>query len=488
MPPDTPARRRLPAAAVVRATLALLLVACGGEDAPAEGDGAPGPAPATAPPAARPVVLVTLDTTRADHLSCYGYPVPTTPRLDGLAERGVLFERAYAPMGQTLPSHATLFTGRLPREHGLTENHAVLVDEVTTLAELFAGQGYATAGFTGSRVVSAESGIGQGFEHYDESQFDGTNFKHVERNAAAVSDAALAWLGGRDDGRPLFLWCHYFDPHLPFEAPDAVRDLLDVQAIAAHLEAQRGAAAADPGWPASGNMAHYWLDYDAELRFTDHHLGRLLDGLAAAGLEDAVIAVVGDHGEGLLQHGEKGHGVNLFEELMRVPALIVDPSGALAGTRVAEPVGIERLGAALLRLGLGEAAPVERATLWDELLRDGRPRPGPVFVERPHYTEKHLRQRSGKQDPERYVHGEMTGVIAGDLKLLVLPDGTRRLFDLASDPLELVDLSGARPEDTERLARLLDDWRAQHPFDPDAVGSGLSEERRQALSQLGYGH
>ena len=143
----------------------------------------------------------------------------------------------------------------------------------------------------------------------------------------------------------------------------------------------------------------------------------------------------------------------------------------------------------LLQLCLGEEAELSSLTLWDELLSSGRLRPAPVFLERPHYSERHLRERGGKDSPQRYTHGEMVGVVADQLKFIIGADGKEQLFDLASDPDELIDLSAQRPGDSARLRALLDDWRAELPFDgSDVVAEPLSEARREALLQLGYGH
>ena len=441
----------------------------------AEGPGEQTPAPRP------PLIVITLDTTRADHLSCYGYPVQTTPGLDRRAESAVLFERAYAPMAQTLPSHASLFTGQGPRQHGVTDNHRSLAPSLGTLAERLSSAGYDTAGFVASAVLQAESGIAQGFAHFDETQFDGGNARHIERDASAVTDAALGWVSQRDDGRPPFLWVHYFDPHLPYEAPDELMHALEVDPIVELL--------ADSELD-SDLMALYWRAYDAEIRYVDHHLERLFAGLKAAGLtDDAVVLVVGDHGEGLYEHGERGHGVNLFEELVHVPLLLWSPDGELAGETIAEPIALTAIHDVLLQLCLGDDAELSSLTLWDELLHSGQPRPAPVFLERPHYSQKHLRERGGKDDPQRYPHGEMVGVVAGQLKLIIDADGREQLFDLVSDPDELIDLSAQRQGDVIRLRGLLDGWRAELPFDGSDVGDQpLSEARREALLQLGYGH
>ena len=478
----------------VLATLALAgaLAACGGADGGGGG---------------RSVLLVTLDTTRADHLSCYGYPQEITPVLDGLAERGVLFDRAYAPMGQTLPSHATLFTGLWPREHGALENHFLLGGDVTTLAEDLAGRGYVTAGVVGTRVLDADTGIAQGIDQWDEDDMrrEGGK-KFAERKADEVVDRTLAWadrlVDAGDGDRPYFLWVHFFDPHLPFEAPAEFREQIDDDAVAelvADMRPRFRRVGEEAGTDPMPRMIDYWADYAAEVRFTDHQLGRLLDGLDARGLmDDTVVIVVGDHGEGLLEHGVRTHGVSLFDEVMRVPLIIAAPDGELAGTRVDEPVSIRDVRATVASLaaadgGSGGAGSggAREGDLWGELRARGAVRPRPVILERPHYADQTLVGRTNSFYTEGRMPGEMLAVVAEGHKLVMNPDGERWLFDLSPDDAdpsrEFVDVSAERPELAARLGALLEAWIAAHPVLHDAGSQELSTERLEMLEQLGYG-
>lgn len=450
-----------------------------------------------------PLIVVTMDTTRADHLSCYGYPNVTSPRLDERAKTALRFGRAYAPMGQTLPSHASLFTGLSPREHGLTDNSGRLPATVATLAERLSAAGYQTAGFVSSAVLDPWSGIARGFEFYEASKFKGSRRPGLERDAKAVTNASLSWLAQRDDDRPLFLWVHYMDPHWPLEAPELPMEDAALRSIELMLiEKDKGVAEArldhdgvaesTPDYAPkmhSLRMATHWGKYDSEIRYMDHHMGRMLDGLDALGLLDpAVLLVAGDHGEGLFDHGEGFHGVNLFDELLRVPLLLWTPGNELAGEVVPEPVGLAALHNVMLHLALGDESGLQDDTMWSALLRDGRPRREPVFLERPYYSAEQLAERSGDLDPQRYVEGDMLGVVADELKFISEPGGREFLFDLSDDPGELVNLVEQRPEDVSRLRSLLDDWRQDNPIESAVPNGQISDERRQALQQLGYGH
>lgn len=331
-----------------QAALALLLAAaCGGrEPAPApsgarpvEGStgapvavstavpaAAPRPAP---PPADLSLLLVTLDTTRADRIGAFarpgGEPPPATPRLDALAARGAIFTEAVAATPLTLPAHATILTGLLPGAHGVRDNGGFqLAAARVTLAEVLAERGFATGGFVSAYVLDRRWGIAQGFARYFD-EFDVTKSDaaslDVERRGDETVAAALDWLGGVGGGR-FFAWVHLFDPHAPYAAP----------------EPYGSRYAARP--------------YDGEIAWTDALVGELLDGLGRLGLgERTLVAVVGDHGESLGEHGEQGHGLFLYQPSVHVPLLLAGPPGVVpAGRRIDEVVHQTDLAPTLLDL------------------------------------------------------------------------------------------------------------------------------------------
>lgn len=257
-----------------------------------------------------PVVLITLDTTRADRLGSYGHDLAQTENLDALAARGIRFDRAYAPVPLTIPSHSTLFTGLLPPRHGVhTNGDAVLSEEATTLAERLQAAGYQTHAAVGAYVTQSHWGFGQGFDAYDDDlglPTDRLSWK-AERRADAVVDDALAALEGGAD----FLWVHVFDAHSPYEPPE-------------------GYSTERP--------------YDGELAYIDDQLGRLIEVLP----EDATIVVAGDHGEAFDEDGEAEHGLLLTEGVLRVPLMLISPG--IAPGVVSEPVSLADVTPTLLRL------------------------------------------------------------------------------------------------------------------------------------------
>ncbi|MCB9681982.1 MAG: sulfatase-like hydrolase/transferase [Alphaproteobacteria bacterium] len=263
------------------------------------------------------VVLVTLDTTRADHLGAYG-GAAATPAFDGLADRGMLFERAYSSAPLTIPSHSTILTGRFPPSHGVRDNgNYVLPDSAVTLAERFGHAGYATAAFTAAFPTSRRWGFAQGFDTFSDALVHDPVLQDWRdaRPAGPVVDEAVAWLDDVDG--PVFLWVHLFDAHWPYAPPE-------------------------PFASRYGDRP-----YDGEIAYADSQLGRLLDAVAAHG--PAVVAVTADHGEGLGDGGEATHGFLLHDATIRVPLVLAGP-GVPEGVRGDTPVSHVDLAPTLLAL------------------------------------------------------------------------------------------------------------------------------------------
>ncbi|MEW6747105.1 MAG: sulfatase-like hydrolase/transferase [Planctomycetota bacterium] len=272
------------------------LCRCGPGTGPEEAS--PSRPPATEPSVQRPhVLLITLDTTRQDRLGCYGYASAHTPNLDALAADGVRFENAYTCVPITLPSHTSMLTGNYPFIHNVRDNGlAALAGGNVTLAERLKLLGYETAAFVSALVMSRQFGLDQGFDVYDDEL--GAEFVPTgsipDRPANRTTDAVLEWLSKRSM-KPFFLWVHYFDPHLPYEAPAAVR----------------------------GTTRD---DYDAEIAFMDREIGRLVATLRQTGAwENCLVFAVGDHGEGLGDNGEDTHGFFVYESTVKVPFIVRGP-------------------------------------------------------------------------------------------------------------------------------------------------------------------
>jgi arylsulfatase A-like enzyme/Flp pilus assembly protein TadD len=287
------------------ATLVLLVAALSNPGCRPSGSDAGGFVPPRSGSAAGfNVLLITLDTTRADRLGSYGYARAETPSLDALARRGLRFEEAITVAALTLPAHSSLFTGLYPPRHGVRTNGHTLAESHRTLAEILGEAGYQTAAFVSSFVLESRFNLDQGFETYDDRvapTYDATFGTGNERFAGATTAAALAWLRARDVSRPFFAWVHYFDPHHKYDPP-----------------AEFGLRFAD-------------RPYDGEIAYVDSEIGRLMDAVAAQGLADrTLIVVAGDHGESLGEHGERFHGRTVYESAIRVPLIIAAPPSAVA--------------------------------------------------------------------------------------------------------------------------------------------------------------
>jgi arylsulfatase A-like enzyme len=416
--------------------LAAILAACVLGCRPASGPGAAA-TPSARERAPQSLLLIVVDTLRADHLGCYGYARPTSPRIDGLAREGVLFERAQSHSPWTMPSVATMFTSLEPREHGIADWKQPLEQRFLTLAEHLRARGYATEGYVSHGVLSRLYQFDQGFDVYDSSVAEG-RLPRDSTTAVEVTDLALpalARLGSQP--KPFFLWVHYFDPH---------------DAYLPHAGLDFGPQPVDR--------------YDGEIAFTDRQVGRLLDALRERGLDGrTVVALVADHGEGFGAHRHLYHTVTLFDELLHVPLLVRAPG--LAPGRVAEPVALVDLAPTLLAL-MGQPAPSEfrgRALP----MRDGRFAPDP---ERPIVAET-----------QRFA--SLRSLRVGRHKLIVDRErGSRKLFDLEADPGEQRNLRREQPELLARLEAQLERIYAQGLT--SAPRRELPPDVEEKLRSLGY--
>lgn len=413
------------------------------------------------------LLLITIDTLRADALGTYGYDQPTSPAIDALARRGHVFDRAQSTSAWTLPSLASLMTSTYTSTHECWDFRTSLSEAYTTLAEILADEGWATGGVASHTFLASSYGLAQGFEHYDEQLAPTKGAKaHKAITSEQVTDKGLAWvdhrarLGRRDgDERPWFLWVHYFDPHYIYQQHDGLTE---------RFEGGTGA-----GKQAQGKMAVDRVRYDGEIAHTDAQVGRLLDGLAERGLlDDTVVVLTSDHGEEFGDHGSKHHGRTLYREVLRVPLIMAGPGIATGRTEV--PVGVVDVLPTLLDLfGL----PTPRGLAGRSL---GRALSGGALGDAPLLAE--LRLFDG-------YHAD--ALLDGRWKLVVDPDDdSARLFDLQADPLERRDLAADHPDRVARmrqgLAALREAARAASRRTGVDDSLDLDEDELDTLRQLGY--
>jgi arylsulfatase A-like enzyme len=400
------------------------------------------------------IVLITIDTLRADRLGCYGYFRDTTPALDSLAERSILFEHAVTHMGTTLPAHASLLTSTRTLRHGVLSNRHTLPEDLRTLAEMLQSAGYRTAGFVSAAPLKAVTGVAAGFEQFSEPSAR-------ERRADETTGEVLAWLE-RLPGGPFFLWIHYFDPHAPRSPPEPWDSMFSTD------EEQRRylEAAAFPNWR-TARVQQENNRYDGEIRFTDDAIGTLLARLDGLGvLDGAAVVVTADHGESLGQHGNPGHHA-LHAEVLRVPLLLKLP-GARRGDarRHAEPVGhIDVVPTLADELGI-PLTDADRAQLegWNVLRRGSR---ADVLSERVQGRGSPIYALTTER--WRYYH------FAAE---------AHRLFDFAADPMELRNVIDDHPDVAARMRARIRELTAGAA--PPQEKADLPEEHLRQLRALGY--
>ena len=387
------------------------------------------------------LLLVTIDTLRADRVGAYGGRASLTPALDALAERGVRFDRAWSHAPMTLPSHVSILTGQLPPRHGVRNNGAFrLASEPVTLAERLRAAGYRTGAFVGAFVLDARFGLNRGFDVYDdryEQPEPQASFHFVERRADLVLGAATNWIAHAPDPerRPWFAWVHLFDPHAPYAAP----------------------APFTSGRP----------PYDAEVAWTDSAFDAALRELTKQGhLSRTVVIVTADHGESLGDHGETTHGLFAYDATLRVPFIVTGPG--LAPKVVRTPVQhVDILPTLLDLVGVELPAGLDGRSLRAELTS------GATVDSRAIYFEALDANLTRGWAPLR-------GVVSGHWKYIDLPEP--ELYDLDADPTEATNIVGRDPERVRELQARVKEWST----DPVPAGRTLDADAAARLRSLGY--
>ncbi len=391
------------------------------------------------PRAGQNLLVITVDTLRADRLGAYGYSKANTPNIDRMSSQGVVFEQAIAQVPVTLPSHASLFTGLVPPTHGVRDNtYFRLDDQARTLAEILKERGYQTAAFVSAFVLDGSFGLDQGFDVYDDEVAQGAETAGIvaERRGELVSRSFASWVEKRSSDRPFFAWLHYFDPHLPYAPP-----------------------------------APYPAGYDGEIAYVDAQVGRVLETIETSGLgENTLVVFTSDHGESLGEHGEKSHGFFVYDATLRVPLILKSAASIPEGERVATavrtidilPTALEALeipvpeevqGRSLLSLARGDAAEIPSA-----------------------YAECYVSELNFRWAP-------LLALREGGYKYIEAP--RPELYDLSADPGETKNLLAEDPERAQgmraRLSELVEglpsSFSSRSQPDPETIAR---------LRSLGY--
>jgi arylsulfatase A-like enzyme/Tfp pilus assembly protein PilF len=388
--------------------------------------------------AGAPLVLISIDTLRADHLPLYGYRNGSTPVLDQLGRDGIVFDDVYSHSPLTLPSHASLMSGLLPTRHGVRDNIGYALKPASrTLAARFKSGGYATGAAVSSYVLRHQTGIADGFDFFDDAievAGSGESLADTQRDGRLTVDALGAWLDRQTDAK-VFAFLHLYEPHTPYSPP------------AAHRMPQ---------------------PYDGEIAYADELVGRLLDRLKARGwLDRAIVAIVSDHGEGLGDHGETEHGILLYREALHVPWILRLPGGAGGGRRVAGTLGLVDVAATLIDLAGLDPSGLDGQTVRTSLASK-------TPIDRGVYSETmYPRLHLGWSDLAS----------ATERKFRYIRAPIPELYDLSNDPGERQNLAAARaPTATALAAWIARSTEGAKPAEPDAAPADV----RERLKSLGY--
>ena len=394
------------------------------------------------------IVVITLDTTRADHIGAYGSTLVKTPAFDRLASGGTRFAQAMSSAPLTLPAHSSMFTGSFPPEHGVRDNGGFFLNpEQTTIAELLKEQGFATGGFIAAFVLDGKWGVNQGFDEYfddfDISERRGRSLGNIQRPGNEVVDKALPWIDSVKDRR-FFAWIHLYDPHTPYDPPEPFKTEYK-------------------GHP-----------YRGEVAFTDAQVGRVISFLEERGLlEKTVVAVLGDHGESLGDHGEESHGFFVYESVTHVPFIVHAPFSKTGARVVEDPVRIVDLTPTLLDLA-GVAVPAGLSGKSLVPLMTG----ATVELGLEGYAE-------AMYPLHHFGWSDLRALRAGRYKLIDAP--TPELFDIESDPKETTNIFEARRAVGDGMVARLREIEAAFDKAPTAApAEDVDPEVRQRLAALGY--
>ena len=450
-------------------SLGVLLASCGEGSTDGEGEHRGLPEAQARP---RNLIVLSVDTLRADHLGCYGYERDTSPAIDAFAERGTLFEDALTPASWTVPAHASLFSGLYPRSHGVDNLKKRLPPDAPTMAELFGAAGFDTAAIVNVYFLGEHSTLSRGFDTTGQFPPKGDASFGGDSVSPRLFDAAEAWLVQRDE--PFFLFLHSYDVHASYQA----RDEFSAQ-FCGDYDGPVDGTGGQLFMYNEGRVEGEWGDddarrlidlYDSGLRQFDAELASFLAFLDESGLaEDTLVVLTSDHGEAFLEHGFVMHGRTLYEEELGVPLVLVGP-GVPAGLRIAGDVSLVDVLPTLLGVfGLATPGHVEGVDLSPSWR-------GATVPDRPLFFET----VGGPRDdaPQRALR-------AGRFKLYRDErDGTVRLFDLAADPGERGDVGAAHPEVLERLTAELQEFeQARREVEP---AGELTTREIEALRLLGY--
>jgi arylsulfatase A-like enzyme/Flp pilus assembly protein TadD len=393
------------------------------------------------------LLVITIDTLRADHIGIYGYEKINTPHIDSLGRKGAIFSNAFCHVPLTLPSHCSLFTGNLPLYHGVRDNGYRLPVFSLTLAEIMKDKGYKTAAFVGAFPLDSRFGLNKGFDVYDD--FYGSrnivrDLSFIERKAEEVNKKVIDWITNNRNDR-FFVWVHYFDPHAPYEPPSPF------------------------------DQDYAGREYDGEIAYTDHVIGQLLNRLDQLRLQEkTLIILTSDHGEGLGEHKEKTHGIFIYDSTLRVPLIFHSPRLLPENTVVSDQVGlIDVLPTVLDLMGWDNIPDMQGKSLKSVMLE------GMSLPDKTCYIESVAAMMDRNWAP-------LQGIRTRQWKYIDAP--LPELYSLMSDPKEENNILNQKPEIARRLKEQLKGMIqiSSSSLSSDVLKGRMDEDTRRKLMSLGY--
>lgn len=434
------------------------------------------------------ILLITIDTLRADHLGVYGYDRPTSPNIDRIAAEGMVFDAAYCPRGLTWPSLTTMMTSLYPVEHGIWINGVIVSHRFPQLAEQYKKRGYATAAFMAHPTLQDQSW--KGFDVVEEGE---TTLNVTENeDDRIITEKALAWLEKHKDEK-FFLWLHYYSPHTPYEPPEGFGNRFDpdYEGPITGNDYTLDGYSLRPEEHTEADLRQIIALYDEEITYTDAQIGRLWDGFGEHGLQDDLLTIiVGDHGEELADHHDYlFHLGSLYNGTLRIPLIFRWPEHIPAGTRNDTVIENIDIGPTMLAM-FGARAPKEfRGDDFSPVFEGKEVETTAAYAEfedkiRSIRTKEYSYHYNPTDHQILWISPERQGDQKGDS---YVPVETEELYDLRADPLEQNNIAAERPEVVKELRAQLEAWSEKHGWKLNTRSAPeLSDEIRQQFEALGY--
>lgn len=432
------------------------------------------------------IILISIDSLRADHLHCYGYPVVTSPNIDRIADEGILFQRTIAQAPWTLPSHLSMLTSRFVKSHGVDEGNKKLNAETVTLAEVLQQEGYATAAFVSGPWMHPQFGFARGFDFYNmESGSADAIRSHSDITSPAITARVMEWLNHFDRKRNFFLFIHYWDVHYDYIPPSPYDRIFDPD-YTGNVDGKNFET--DPGVNhelPEEDIRHLLALYDGEIAFTDKYIGMLFQRLIQLDLfDESLIIITSDHGDEFFEHKGKGHCTTLYDEVIRVPLIIRPPRGKDKTKIIPATARSIDIAATVLKFA--------GCTIPDSFQGKNLPAVNPSHstenVCYPAFSETSVVRRGPDGRPVMFEEDGHKLLVEQNLLKLIRenPGNTRELYSIAGNPRETKNLLQDKPELNSLFADTINYYEKGLKGESDLEAVSLDEETQDQLKALGY--